>query len=112
MTLPMCSNFSHFFLTVLVVSYDLTNPNLPFSIGPKIMQEMDMSPAPRGKIYKNQYDPSVDPTVNNAFATAAFRFGHTMLPDLVSLIGDNNNTKLPFGPNDMNDFAFRFNSFA
>ena len=76
------------------------------------MQEMDLSPAPRGKNYKEQYDSSVDPTIQNAFATAAFRFGHTMLPDLVSLIGDKGNTELPFGKMDMNDFSFRFTSFA
>lgn len=27
------------------------------------------------------YDPSVDPGISNAFSTAAFRVGHTMLPD-------------------------------
>jgi hypothetical protein len=76
------------------------------------MQEMDLYPAPFGQIYKKQYDSSVDPTIQNAFSTAAFRFGHTMLPDLVSLIGDKKNTRIPFGKLDMNDFAFRFNAFA
>ena len=76
------------------------------------MQEMDLFPqAARGRLYKKQYDSSVDPTIQNAFATAAFRFGHTMLPDLVSLVGVNNNTNIPFGKLDMNDIAFRFNAF-
>ena len=76
------------------------------------MQEMDLFPQKvRGRLYKKQYDSSVDPTIQNAFATAAFRFGHTMLPDLVSLLGVNNNTNKPFGKLDMNDIAFRFNAF-
>ena len=78
------------------------------------MQEMDLYPAAlrQRNPYKKQYDSSVDPTIQNAFATAAFRFGHTMLPDLISLIGDKNNTNIPFGKLDMNDIAFRFNAFV
>lgn len=42
------------------------------------MEELELSPKESG-YYKN-YDPSVDATVSNNFASASFRFGHTLLP--------------------------------
>lgn len=38
------------------------------------------------------YDPSVNASVSNEFATAAFRFGHTMLSPTLKLIDGNGNT--------------------
>ncbi|MEO0796905.1 MAG: peroxidase family protein [Verrucomicrobiota bacterium] len=38
------------------------------------------------------YDPSVDPGIANAFATAAYRFGHTMLSTELLRIDENGNT--------------------
>jgi len=34
------------------------------------------------------YDPEVDPQVTTEFATAAFRFGHTSIPDLFTFVGE------------------------
>lgn len=49
------------------------NEFLPLLLGPNSL------PAPYF------YDPTLDPTISNEFATAAYRFGHTMLPESLLL---------------------------
>jgi len=60
-----------------VVTY---NEFLPVVLGPGTL------PAYTG------YDPQVDPSVGNAFATAAYRMGHSMLPTHLLRLGPNNKT--------------------
>ena len=45
------------------------------------MEELDILPLSYG--YSNRYDAKVNPTVINAFATAAFRFGHSLIQGMM-----------------------------
>ena len=45
------------------------------------MSELDILPLSHG--YSNRYDSKVNPTVINAFATAAFRFGHSLIQGML-----------------------------
>jgi len=46
--------------------------------GDDLMKRLDLYSLRTG--YWNGYNSSVDPTVGNNFATAAFRFAHTLIP--------------------------------
>ena len=50
-------------------------------LGPAYMAELDILPGLFG--HSNKYDSKVDPTIINSFATAAFRFGHTLIQGML-----------------------------
>lgn len=52
------------------------------------------------------YDNTVDPTLNTAFSTAAFRFGHTMLNDQLLRLNEDGT---PYAGGDLNLFQAFFN---
>ena len=45
------------------------------------MGELDILPLAHG--YNNKYDEKINPTILNSFATAAFRFGHTLIQGMM-----------------------------
>jgi len=53
------------------------NEWLPIVLGNKYVEENNLSPLPSGMT--NDYDQSTEPSITNAFATAAFRFGHSLV---------------------------------
>ena len=57
------------------------NEWLPIILGVEVMDELDILPVSYG--YNDKYDRSINPTILNSFATAAFRFGHTLIQGML-----------------------------
>lgn len=55
------------------------NEYLPIVLGPKVMKDYNLN------LDSYVYDPLRKPDILNAFATAAYRFGHSMIPDAIGL---------------------------
>lgn len=62
------------------------NEFLPVLLGDEIMETLDLNPQKSG--YYNGYNSSVDPSASNNFATAAFRFAHSLLPGLIKSLAN------------------------
>ena len=60
---------------------------LPLTIGPKMMEEYDLYPRTSG--YTNVYQSTVAAQTINEFTTAAFRFGHNMVPSIITKADSN-----------------------
>ncbi|XP_037800324.1 chorion peroxidase-like [Penaeus monodon] len=53
------------------------NEYLPIVLGREFMEVFGLVPKESG--YASNYREDIDPSINNAFATAAFRYGHTLI---------------------------------
>lgn len=60
------------------VQHVMVNEFLPLLLGHKLMSEYHLKPAPDGH-WTGGYDPSVTTSTGTGFATAAFRYGHSMV---------------------------------
>ena len=54
---------------------------LPNILGPETVKQYNL-----GIDQASAYNPDTDPSITNAFATAAYRFGHSMIRNIVKLI--------------------------
>ena len=64
-------------ITIAEWQHIVFNEWLPILLGTDYMKAWDLLPLTEG--YSTDYDASIDPRINNEFATAAFRFGHTLI---------------------------------
>ncbi|XP_065573256.1 uncharacterized protein LOC136035403 [Artemia franciscana] len=65
-------------IVVAMIQHITFNEFLPVLLGKEIMKKFDLLLQKEG--YWNGYDKNVNPGIIGAFATAAFRFGHSLLP--------------------------------
>jgi peroxidase len=59
------------------------NEFLPIVLGRRVMRAFGILLSNSG--FTNNYDPKLDPTIFNEFATAAYRFGHSTVPGIIQL---------------------------
>lgn len=64
------------------------NEFLPLILGNRMMKRFDLEVQKAG--FFNKYDATLDPTIFNEFATAAYRFGHSLVQSQMQLIGSGN----------------------
>merc|ERR1719499_418473 len=60
------------------------NEWLPIVLGSEYMAELDILPVTYG--YNNKYDATINPSIINSFATASFRFGHSLVQGLLDMV--------------------------
>ncbi|XP_030559078.1 chorion peroxidase [Drosophila novamexicana] len=65
------------------------NEFLPVLLGRNLSEAKGLLPAREQLDAPDTYDSLVDPSIANCFATAAFRFAHTLLPGLFNVSRDN-----------------------
>ena len=63
-----------------LVQHMTFNEYLPIVIGRKAMNTYDLDLMPKG--YYKGYNPKVNPGIRTAFQAAAYRYGHSILPDV------------------------------
>ena len=64
-----------------IIQHITYNEFLPMVLGKEVMQRHGLILQKEG--YFNGYDAYANPTVTNGFASAAFRFGHSLLPSTI-----------------------------
>lgn len=76
---------------IVIASWEqhVFNEYLPTVLGPQIMQRYGLVLEKCG--YWNGYDSHLNPEIRNAFAAAAFRFGHSSIPDFLHVVGKDGN---------------------
>ena len=58
------------------------NEWLPIILGPRVLEIFELKLMAKG--FYDGYNDTVNPTISNAFAAAAFRFGHSLVKNTIS----------------------------
>ncbi len=81
--LHLVNSFVLHFLRVFFLLQHITyNEWLPIVLGRRVLDIFELRLSPRG--HYDGYNDTVNPTVANAFAAAAFRFGHSLVKNTLS----------------------------
>ncbi|XP_064614042.1 peroxidasin-like [Liolophura sinensis] len=91
-------------IVVAMIQHITYSEYLPAVLGPELMGKYELGVLPNGRY--REYDPRVNPGLANAFATAAMRFGHSMLRTTFSMI-DRQRKRNGDTPVDLKDSFFR-----
>ena len=59
------------------------NEWLPAIVGKRYMNQFGLYPLNSG--FSDDYDSSIDPRITNEFSSAAFRFGHSLIPGIINV---------------------------
>ncbi|XP_071539220.1 chorion peroxidase-like [Panulirus ornatus] len=78
-------------IVIAKIQHITYNEFLPLALGPALVKRVGLLPQGNGK-QTDDYDPTINPRVTNEFTTAAFRFGHSMLPTNLWRINTNGTT--------------------
>lgn len=68
-------------INIAIIQHITYNEFLPIILGKEVMEKFGLLPQKEG--FWDGYDALVNPAIIDAFAAAAFRFGHTLLPTAV-----------------------------
>ncbi|XP_071518340.1 salivary peroxidase/catechol oxidase-like [Panulirus ornatus] len=72
-------------IVVAMYQHIVYNEWLPLILGKEYMAENGLLPRRQG--FSRDYDSGLNPALFNEFATAAFRFGHTLVQGMLQLVG-------------------------
>lgn len=64
-------------ILIAIYQHIIFNEWLPLIIGPDYVKTLNLFSL-NGTAFYQQYDPNINPSIANEFATAAFRYGHSM----------------------------------
>ena len=96
---------------IVIAEYQhiIFNEWLPLIVGTDLMQKFGLFPLTSG--HSDLYLDTFDPRVSNEFATAAFRFGHSLIPSTFSKIAGTGARSGSSGSLNMKDIFFKPREF-
>ncbi|XP_050718904.1 chorion peroxidase-like isoform X4 [Eriocheir sinensis] len=74
-------------IVVAEIQHITFNEWLPIIVGPRFVRAFGLTVRRRG--FSNDYNPTINPNMNNEFSTAAFRFGHSLVQGTLALFSQN-----------------------